>query len=413
MSNDQQRSSPSQHRLVHYKPLSDGNCPIERMPNAILACIFGFVLCHPVYDWCIGRVMVVCRRWNDIAMHTPQLWTDIAVDEARRASDISLYLERSARLPIYIYVKNGTQTTFENLVRCSSRIKELYCFFNKSSDLSCLGALHDPAPVLESLSIHFDNYSTDATDAPRDVAANPAIPSTIFNHQAPNLRKLTLNPFVPTLGCNLTHLRLECQNGTTWNMNRFMTLLQANPSLEELHMFDASPAPVSQFSGFVDLPKLRVWSLGCHDCTELSRILQCVGIPSTAQLIISDLEEAGSSISDSFPQDISKLRNLGVLTDVHITVESGMIKVLALPTNGTAALRFTTCGSLSYFVHTSQNIGKILSVAHLTHLSISTGVDSAFWFRPTQRELDEARDASLWEAMFSQVAPRKLRHMET
>ncbi|PCH42380.1 hypothetical protein WOLCODRAFT_163741 [Wolfiporia cocos MD-104 SS10] len=401
------RSQRQSRQLAHDGPPFDGSCPIERVPTLILAYIFGFVLIDHVDNWwssckavCrgarlsnrwIGRIMVVCRRWHDIVIHTPRLWTYIAIDEEREISDISLYQERSRVLPCHVYVMNGTRNIFENVARYSSRIKELYCLFDERRDLSALDAFRSPAPILESLSIHvkYEGAETETL-------------SPIFNGQMPNLRKLTLIPFAYTPGNefrNLTHLRLENQMDSTWNMNDFMTLLEANPNLEQLHMFAASPAPVPEFSRFVHLPQLRVWYLCWHDWQQMLRILTCVGIPPTAQLIIRDVrEEPGASISDSFPENISHLMNLETLTRLRVEHYNRNIDVLALAARGTATLRYDTGGYAEeslYLTNTWHDIGRILPLARITELWISVDCDSL-------RQWSQL-NALLWKDVFSRM----------
>lgn len=76
------------------------NEPIHKLPDDVLATIFSEAQ-EPWDDPCY-RVILVCRRWNNIARETPMLWEKLEVKEEPRLTVMETALRNSASNPIDI-----------------------------------------------------------------------------------------------------------------------------------------------------------------------------------------------------------------------------------------------------------------------------------------------------------------------
>ncbi|KAK1232454.1 hypothetical protein PQX77_004431 [Marasmius sp. AFHP31] len=97
--------------MVHYRSLSS---PIRRFSTEILRIIFAFACGENqlggYFGWSSDAFSLasVCNRWRDIAVNSPDLWAEMAVDIGERAiPPMQLCLARSGSHPLSIQVSGG------------------------------------------------------------------------------------------------------------------------------------------------------------------------------------------------------------------------------------------------------------------------------------------------------------------
>ncbi|KAI0769810.1 hypothetical protein C8Q74DRAFT_1202496, partial [Fomes fomentarius] len=205
----------------------------------------------------------VCRRWRDIALHTPHLWTTIHFRTRAHMNRGKIYLSRNARLPIDIYVDTCSEDTyavrkdllfradflpvFDIVLPHIPRWRELHL---KVADLECKGSARKvlntcgPAPVLRTLQLwHVQNWRTPE----RLFGAIGPPPVVVFAGQLPSLKHIILqgvnlpwtsSPFLR----NLSSIEYAVHSDDVrmpWPLWRAM--LDSSPALERLSLHYSGP----------------------------------------------------------------------------------------------------------------------------------------------------------------------------
>ncbi len=103
----------------------------ENLPRELLREIFHLALAYIPGDWLhnlylsCSRLTCVCRRWRDIAISDPMLWTTVVLEEPSfklpTPSFLRLYIDRSGDLPLSVHL----ETTLEKKRCLSPNIFEL------------------------------------------------------------------------------------------------------------------------------------------------------------------------------------------------------------------------------------------------------------------------------------------------
>ncbi|KAF7315664.1 hypothetical protein MIND_00082000 [Mycena indigotica] len=158
--------------------------PFHQLPPELMASIF--TNCLPTYPFCaemVGRkspakFMLVCRRWRDIALSTPQLWRamDIGSINSRYVSQlslVSLWLQHSKSMPLSIDADSFTHIE-EDTMKALFAHKERWEFVRFQLDMAKYPGLKDTTPLLRSLELNTDSYlpssqGIDVSFLPRDV----------------------------------------------------------------------------------------------------------------------------------------------------------------------------------------------------------------------------------------------------
>lgn len=114
---------------------------------------------------CIGRVTTVCRRWREVALRCPRLWTHLP--EVLPEEDSDRFILRSKDAPLTVYhrlddLPEDIYSTYSLIFEQRHRLHHLYGIFIQEGELNryltCSG-LHGQDidfPLLESLQITFD-----------------------------------------------------------------------------------------------------------------------------------------------------------------------------------------------------------------------------------------------------------------
>jgi hypothetical protein len=106
-----------QHMRLEYAHLTNRCAPVSALPDEILAIIFGM---GRKYDSLNVKASHVIRRWRDVAINTPLLWTRITVSLPQSLDQAETYLKRSQNcsLDIELNIYYPHQSLPQNKGRC-------------------------------------------------------------------------------------------------------------------------------------------------------------------------------------------------------------------------------------------------------------------------------------------------------
>ncbi|KAI0775543.1 hypothetical protein BD413DRAFT_470375 [Trametes elegans] len=230
--------------------------PVQRLPNDLLSSIFTIAVLDGEDEDSITRsnLMLVCKYWREVAIHTPMLWTRITMGTHRSIDRALLKLDRSKSAPLHICLdfsprmEHGTVST-ESIVTSMDLIRPAIWRWqtfhlivpSRPQAHAALTRCKEQAPLLEVLSIRVahsmqeDHYST------------PPLP--LFARYTPRLRSTSFTSFNfnwdPALLSNLRVLKLGGYwNGYSPSVDVILRTLRACPQLEELvlrNMSDVDP----------------------------------------------------------------------------------------------------------------------------------------------------------------------------
>ncbi|KDQ09669.1 hypothetical protein BOTBODRAFT_36901 [Botryobasidium botryosum FD-172 SS1] len=324
---DKHLEGTSRPRDLHLPPTSD-------LPTEILILIFHYAErdtpAHLI-DSTLHSLIRVSRRWKEIIMDTPSLWTTIC--DVPHADKL---INRSGSLPLRILrtAKRGLGLS-EYISLVSPHVErwdscELRGLGSERQEI--LALLQTPAPALESLTISL--YRGDGSSVlDCDQAFSSMIP---FMDATPRLRELILNGvFVPwdsALLTNLTRLHLGYveyyQSDLVWLL---LGALRASPCLEYLCLESLDVAMWSESLNIIPLPVqlAHLQSLRMQQLQWLQHdILPYLTIPPSSQLELCvrvqrerDMPHPEYTYS---PQPHPGLQNLVGITHLSIYVDEEM-----------------------------------------------------------------------------------------
>lgn len=205
----------------------------------------------------------VCKRWRQIALRTPTLWTSLHI---RRASDLDrakVYLSRcsTSAFPLDVLVDTvAVADHYPGITLCRDELEDIFdiilphlyrwrSFFLKLRDSECKNKARTrlcasgPAPVLETLQLyHFEEWTS------QDLYLSTVQPPMmLFDGIIPNLKNVSL------IGVNLTWSRTPYLRGLR-NLElalhaesvrpsyaQWEALLRNSPDLEKLSLHYSGP----------------------------------------------------------------------------------------------------------------------------------------------------------------------------
>jgi hypothetical protein len=211
---------------------------VHQIPRDILARIFALVGTGAE----VVPLTHACRRWRNIALRTPNLWTSL---RDRELTDmLPLFIERSQRAPLDVFVSINSDDTHRlklltDLQLASSHLRSFEVTIEGSfTDIvkETFSHFHKPAPLLTTLSIRFDaDAKVPAFESPE---AGDAF-SCLFGREHPMLSSLSLKslrPWTSPLSETLTTLTLS---SLFLSANDLYPCLKAVPNLRFLALLNA------------------------------------------------------------------------------------------------------------------------------------------------------------------------------
>ncbi|KAJ7834300.1 hypothetical protein B0H13DRAFT_223460 [Mycena leptocephala] len=261
----------AQERLDSYK------YPVLELPNEIVSDIFMHFLptypsCPPLIGLRSPTVLThVCRRWREIALSTPALWSAIRASYFERiplkqkAHIFDLWLKRSRFCPLSLRLETGLAEILAAVVPHRARWE---CLELKRLSPSYLPIIEGPIPLLRHLSLGLSEYPATNVlafrDAPllRTVVLSPDAASSVILPWA-QLTSLTLCGFyprecVPVL--QKTFNLVCCQLSMKFCFDSDNDQPQPDivlPYLESLRIGQYGASPVTDFLETFIVPALR------------------------------------------------------------------------------------------------------------------------------------------------------------
>ncbi|KAI0329162.1 hypothetical protein GY45DRAFT_918789 [Cubamyces sp. BRFM 1775] len=295
--------------------------PIRQLPPEVLIRCFEYLLpsvppdlyehregpykfpIHPL----IG-ITHVCKRWRDVALSAPTLWT--CIDDANEAQ-LEEFLARSQDIPINIHLRTKSSSRTALVLNThGSRMKRLVLAIHPGPYF-IPPLLQFEAPLLECLTISSRSESPPLSED---------FTMLLFRKRVLNLRTLAFVGLSPWLPGNrfphLTHLHLsKCayQDRVEDNMVHLKRLLLNTPALQYLHIgrfgygisitevvdtiplralraltfIDSLFLPTLQLFGMLDLPKDAMVDFGVVQCVSAARSV--LPFPVHSREILSSL----------------------------------------------------------------------------------------------------------------------------
>ncbi|KAI9062270.1 hypothetical protein FKP32DRAFT_1574310, partial [Trametes sanguinea] len=263
----------------------------------------------------------VCKRWRDVALSAPTLWTRI---DNEQPEQLEAFLKRSRSVPLSLNLSNKHGDTIPATIReHGHRIRRLDITMRVDCrPLPLLPLLDFEAPLLRCLTIRQDQQTALAEHQ------HPLL----FQDKVPNLQALALK-CTSWLPANrfprLTHLYLSFELIPSDGLQHLSTLLRNTPVLENLHVNGlddaAAQAPISSV---IPLPYLS--RLTCTDSLMSAAItLLCLlEFPQNVLVRLNDLHcdwPSDASLSQRIPSQAW----LSGMTHLEVTSFYDYLKVIA------------------------------------------------------------------------------------
>lgn len=227
---------------------------VNNVPRDVLSRIFALVG--------TGQDVVplsrVCRRWRQIALRSPKLWTSIGDRDLTPMLPAFIERAQGAPLDVSVSIDSGDTRRLERLADLQSASSQL-----RSFEVTILGSFTDhvknalsrfrtPAPLLTNLSIRFD-YDI-KVPAP-DSSDGEETFGLLFDKQLPTLSTLSIKSLRPWTACLSETLTTLTLVSLCMSANDLYPCLKAVPNLTFLALlniisilsddYTGSPDPIS------------------------------------------------------------------------------------------------------------------------------------------------------------------------
>ena len=219
--------------------------PISRLPPETLVEIFSLLPfpagdseCAPYLEWI--RVTHVCRRWREIALHSPNLWTHINFTDLALAGITEIFSRaKMSPLRLEANIKYWKKARFNALRRqLEAHVSHIRYLTISGGFQNLLERFISPAPSLISLSLTTSSYPYESSKF--------VIPDSLFNGTAPKLTRLEL------LGCSirwtspllkgLQYLKIRTEYPQAIpKLEDWLAALNEMPQLKTLSLNNATP----------------------------------------------------------------------------------------------------------------------------------------------------------------------------
>ncbi|KAF8869966.1 hypothetical protein BD779DRAFT_1582781 [Infundibulicybe gibba] len=228
-----------------------------RLPSEILSQIF---ILHAQLEqqWLksVLTVIHVCKRWWQIGLSCPRLWSHIDFEDCHSAAGMAAMFERSCSVPLSLSVSDRADMGSRGIALVVNNMHRVKLFdmsvWGENAD-SFFETFNKPVPLLQHLNISYHGCETFA------------FPSEFLSGSAPNLRhiELTTGAYVPWtsgLFANLITLEINgswCNGPDPPSLEMLLSALAKMPALEILYLGSCLPQTTSTTAAHVDLPNFR------------------------------------------------------------------------------------------------------------------------------------------------------------
>lgn len=311
--------------------------PINRFPDELLVATLRHLVMRPGpgTNKALFRATHICRRWRDLVVHTPSLWTQICVDKETVTETL---LARSRRMPISVYVpygsKPGTLTPHFHRLRC----------------------LHIDERVPPNVS-----SASSSSESSSESSDSESSGSSSFSSDDSDEDAMEQMPSGPSLAHNLPILEaLHLYGGTSGRLGRHSLFSRSMPSLHKLHIEDVwlySPITFTHASLTCTLRELSLHRVNWRSF-GLYFVLQTLAeFPQLEHLRIAECTAERFFAQSSSPALLPRLVSMRVV-DVNSTFYTTLLRRLVLPasvilsyelSNSTMHLKGSLIASLNDF----------------------------------------------------------------
>ncbi|EAU84228.2 hypothetical protein CC1G_08158 [Coprinopsis cinerea okayama7 len=281
--------------------------PICQLPDEILLEIFmevqyAYRLQLRPFQW-VPPIAHVCRRWRDIALSAPMLWTNIT---NRPLSWLEPALERSQTSPLSIYLSTScnmlpesAEQRLEQVVGNKDRLKKFGITSTPEVVEKWIMRLPSSAPFLEKLAL---------------ISTRPSSPrhlEQLFKEGAPRLKKLQMRGFSAnwnrSLIGRLKTFELTCFQSQLL-LQTVLDALRNMPQLEKLALELNSQGTIVPPSPYtkMELPGLKYMRLR-GEPRMINAILMALAIPASTEL---NIHCVGDSFDDHYAEFSSAISSL-------------------------------------------------------------------------------------------------------
>jgi len=276
----------------------------------------------------------ICRRWRDVAISTPRIWTTIAFAES--GSDLSqpspnlvdLWMTRSRQLPLRIYIQEIKRSGMMHkailrLSHYSRRWQELYIASPNLSQWKRFHAFRSRLPLLRFLVLRSWYEPSRALlrpeDGDLDLFSDAPLLTEVNISASPGFLASIVFPFTPLTRATFTRISLFA----------FLDFLAKAPQLEKCRIVccltEDTPLTLPQCP---PCPQLRSFMLktAVNGCCEL--LFPYLEFPNLNTFIVQ-MYQSSHFASDELPYFIRRTKNLEffALDAVNISEET-LVKCL-------------------------------------------------------------------------------------
>lgn len=257
-----------QHSLASIQTIRNRYPPINRLPPEILAQIFQLLFhssptvhaFHVPYDsdalifpvparW--SQVMLVCRTWREIAVHSPKLWQEVRIlsesglDADKELQMQTLHLNRSGAVPLAVSCilrfdehPPDSFPRFEQVLHNADRIRDLRLQLEWMPRAPHLDLFIHMMSRKDFISLEVIAICIRSPWTGERFESEIMQPLPFFQRECtPRLHTVHIQGYLGWLGGSLRNLRYLCIRGQTYQRRHFARLLdvfELNVGLEDV-----------------------------------------------------------------------------------------------------------------------------------------------------------------------------------
>ncbi|KAH9988817.1 hypothetical protein BJV74DRAFT_461789 [Russula compacta] len=287
--------------------------PVNIVPREVLSRIFALVG--------VGAEVVplshVCRRWRDIALHSPKLWTSFGNRDLTPMLPTFIERSRGAPLDVSVCIDSDDIHRLERLTdlqSVSSRMRSFEVTISGSFTdqvKNVFSRFRNPALLLKNLSIRFDHDTKVSSQESLDGDDTFGL---LFGKQHPNLSALSLKslrPWTAPLSETLTSLTLA---SLYLSANVLYPCLKAVPNLTFLALLNVISVLSEDYTGSSDPISLdRLSTLYIHQpggpYKHFGHLMAHLQIPrpSLACILMGECDTLDDDFTSNLTQPVIRL----------------------------------------------------------------------------------------------------------